>query len=277
MESRALDCDGRALRWYSVGADDAPVTVFWHHGTPNIGEPPAPLLKPAADRGIRFLALDRPGYGGSERVLHRSVADVVEDVTRVADAAGVWDFVVMGHSGGGPHALACAALMPGRVTAAATVAGLAPLTSLKQHWWEGMAPAGLGELRAALKGANALRELLENSDYDPEMFTPSDHRALEGEWDWFNEIAAAGVAHGLDGMVLDDLAYVQPWGYRVDAIKVPALVVQGSDDRVVPVQHGRWLAETIPGAEYRELEGEGHLSVMRAGVDVLDWLVEHAG
>lgn len=275
MQSASLAAGRRVVRWYSAGDPGAPLTVFWHHGTPNSGEPPAPLQRAADARGIRFIGMDRPGYGGTTRMRRRSVADVVADVERVADAAGAERFAVLGHSGGGPHALACAALLPDRVLAAATVASLAPLSGLKQRWWRGMHPAGLAELRAAVKGGAALRAVLERGADEPGIFTQRDHEALRGDWAWFNQVVAGGTAHGLDGMVLDDLAFVTPWGFRVAEIRVRTLVVQGTEDRIVPVQHGRWLAAEIQGATYWERGGEGHISVMRAGVDVLDWLERH--
>src|ERR671912_1216734 len=108
---------GRTLHVYDTGADDADgrLAVFWHHGSPNIGAPPEPLF-PAADRlGIRWVSYDRPGYGGSTPRPERDVASAAGDVSAVADAWGIERFAVMGHSSGGSHALACAALLPERV------------------------------------------------------------------------------------------------------------------------------------------------------------------
>jgi pimeloyl-ACP methyl ester carboxylesterase len=105
--------DGRTLHTYDTGADDAAgrLALFWHHGTPNIGAPPEPLF-PAADRlGIRWVSYDRPGYGGSTPYPERNVASAAVDASAVADALGIERFAVMGHSGGGPHALACGALL----------------------------------------------------------------------------------------------------------------------------------------------------------------------
>jgi pimeloyl-ACP methyl ester carboxylesterase len=272
MATHTLDVDGRALAWHEEGPADAALTIVWHHGTPNTGHPPAPLIQPAADRGMRWISIDRPGYGGSDSRGGRRVKDVAEDIARIADAAGADTFVTMGHSGGGPHALATAALLPGRVLGLAVLSGVAPFTALGTDWWTGMATAGTAELKAAVRGGDALRELLESSEYDPEIFTPGDHKVLNGDWSWFETVAAKGVENGVEGFVADDLAYVAPWGFDVADVAAPTLIVQGTDDRMVPVQHGRWFAENVPGAEYWERNGDGHLMVMRAGVDVLDWL-----
>ncbi|HEY0000245.1 MAG TPA: alpha/beta hydrolase, partial [Actinoplanes sp.] len=116
--------DGRTLHAYDWGDGDR--VVMWHHGTPNIGAPPRPLFAAAERLGVRFISYDRPGYGGSTPLPGRDIASAAADAAAVADALGVAEFAVFGHSGGGPHALACAALLPGRVTAAAAISGLAP-------------------------------------------------------------------------------------------------------------------------------------------------------
>jgi pimeloyl-ACP methyl ester carboxylesterase len=120
--------DGRALHIYDTGTDEtgSALTVFWHHGTPNTGAPPEPLFPAASARGIRWVSHDRPGYGGSTAQPGRDVGAVAADVASIADALGVGQFAVMGHSGGGPHALACGALLPERVLAVVAGSGTAP-------------------------------------------------------------------------------------------------------------------------------------------------------
>ncbi len=277
MTTHDLAVGDATLRWYDAGPADASIVAMWHHGTPNIGEPPAPLLDASAERGIRWLGFDRPGYGGSTAMDGREVADAAHLAARVADAADVGSFVAVGHSGGGPHALACGALLGERVSAVVSIAGLAPFGAEGLDYFAGMHSGGEAELRAALDGASRLETLLAATEFDPEMFTPADHEALAGEWSWFNGIAAAGVARGLDGMLADDVAYVSDWGFAVRDVAAPVLVVHAADDRVVPVAHGRWNADALADAELWVRPGEGHLAVMRAGVEVLDWIVGVAG
>ncbi|MBC7298758.1 MAG: alpha/beta hydrolase [Demequina sp.] len=271
-----LETDHGIVRWRESGDPDAPIAVIWHHGTPGIGAPPGPLLEASEARGIRWLGFDRPGYGGTTASDSWSIADAAAMAASVADAAGAGAFAVVGHSGGGPHALACAALLGERVTAAISISGLAPHDADGLDWYAGMYEGGVSELRTAINGHDALHLLLEESDYDPEMFTPEDHAALEGEWDWFNGIAAAGTAEGVHGMVADDVAYVNDWRFSPAAVTQPTLVVHGTEDRIVPVAHAHWLADRIAGAELWERPGAGHLSVMHAGEQMLDWLVTHA-
>ncbi|MDN4484015.1 alpha/beta fold hydrolase [Demequina lignilytica] len=277
-EGDLLRPDGCRVHWYDGGPEDAELVLFWHHGTPNIGQPPGPLMAPVTERGWRWISLDRPGYGGSDRREGRCVADVVDDVADVAAALAVPRFAVVGHSGGGPHALACAAVLgPERVRAAVSIAGLAPFGAPGLDWFGGMAPGGRSELEAAALGPAALAAQLESEEWDPESFTPGDHAALEGEWGWFGSVVEAALSLGPDGMIDDDVAYVSDWGCAVeDAGSVPVLVAHGEDDRVVPAAHGRWLADAIPGAEARFLEDSGHISVLLDAGALLDWLETHA-
>jgi pimeloyl-ACP methyl ester carboxylesterase len=148
---------GRTLHVYDTGTDDADgrLTVFWHHGTPNIGAPPEPLFATAARLGIRWVSYDRPGYGGSTPYRDRDVASATADVSSVADSLGIDRFAVIGHSGGGSHALTCVALLPDRVLGVVSVAGLAPFDAEGLGWFAGMAASGVASLRAAAEGREA--------------------------------------------------------------------------------------------------------------------------
>src|SRR5919107_466153 len=131
--------DGRTLHVYDTGADDAEgrLALFWHHGSPNIGAPPRPLFPVAEELGIRWVSYDRPGYGGSTPRPDRDVASAAADVSSVADALGIERFAVVGHSGGGSHALACAALLQERVSAVVSISGVAPYRADGLDWFGG--------------------------------------------------------------------------------------------------------------------------------------------
>ncbi len=206
--------DGRRLHVYDTRRDgaEASLVVFWHHGTPNLGEPPEPLLPTAAERGIRWVSHDRPGYGGSTPHLGRNVASAAADVSAIADALRIGRFALMGHSGGSAHAVACGALLSERVLGVVSVSGLAPFNAEGLDWFAGMGAAGVAELRAATKGRAALEAYLASTEFDPELFTQADHAALAGAWSWLGKVAGRAIAGGLGGMVDDDLAYVAPWG-----------------------------------------------------------------
>jgi pimeloyl-ACP methyl ester carboxylesterase len=269
--------DGRALHAYDTAADgaDGRLAVFWHHGSPNIGAPPEPLF-PAADRlGIRWVSYDRPGYGGSTPRPDRDVASAADDISAVADALGIERFAVMGHSSGGSHALACAALLPERVLGAVSVAGTAPFSAEGLDWSEGFGPGGAASLRAAAAGRTALEKHLAESDDEPE-FTPEDEAALAGEWSWFIDVVRPALAGGMGGFVDDVLAGVGAWGFDPADVVAPALFLHGGRDRVVPSSHGEWLARRCPSAELWLRPDDGHITILDRGAAAMGWLREHA-
>lgn len=268
---------GRMLHVYDTGADAGhPLTVFWHHGTPNVGAPPQPLLPVSERLGIRWVSHDRPGYGGSTPVPGRTVASAADDVAAVADSLGIEQFAVMGHSGGSAHAWACGALLPDRVVAVVAVSGLAPYSAEGLDWFAGMAEGGVAGLSAAAQGREA-KERYEASEPDTDPgFTTADQAALSGSWSWFLDVVRPALAAGAGPMIDDDLAYVAPWGFDPADVSAPILIVHGEDDRVVPSAHGAWLATHCPTAELWLRPGEGHISVMSAAEAALDWLVSAA-
>jgi pimeloyl-ACP methyl ester carboxylesterase len=269
--------DGRTLHVYDTSEDDADdrLAVFWHHGSPNIGAPPEPLL-PAAERlGIRWVSYDRPGYGGSPPSPDRDVASAAGYTSAVADALGIDRFAVMGHSGGGSHALACAALLPERVLGVVSVSGMAPFGAEGLDWFEGFGPGGAAQLRAAAAGRAALEKHLAETD-DEADFTPEDEAALAGEWSWLIDVVRPAIAGGMGGFIDDDLAVVGAWGFDPAGIVAPALFLHGGRDRMVPSSHGEWLARRCPSAELWLRPDDGHISILNQGAAALAWLREHA-
>ncbi|PKQ26574.1 MAG: alpha/beta hydrolase [Actinobacteria bacterium HGW-Actinobacteria-4] len=272
--------DGRTLEYYDARRKDSDLVVVYHHGTPNIGEPPLPVLEASAARGISWVSFSRPGYANSTRVKGRAVSHVAEDVAQVTDALGVERFAVLGHSGGGPHALACAALLPDRVSAVVSIAGLAPLLvdgfeREGDAWFEGMYAGGKLELKAAVAGAKALRALLSEVEWDPDMFTAGDVEAFGGPWGWLHHVVEMANAGGVSGMIDDNLAFVHPWGFELADVAAPTLLMHGDRDRIVPVRHSEWIAERLPDVEVWREEEHSHISVLMRAEDALDWIVAH--
>ena len=259
------------------------------HGTPGSRVRFRAIEGAVHRRGLRMITYSRPGYGGSTRVAGRRVADVAEDLADVLDHLGIERCVTLGWSGGGPHALAAAALLPGRVAAATAVASIVPYGADGVDFLAGMGEDNIEEFGAALAGeatlapalaeaaasmtAGGAADLIEAmSGLLPEV----DRAALDGEGgeDFAAQLAEA-LRSGVDGWVDDDLAFVTPWGFDVEEIKVPTFLWQGEEDLMVPFAHGRWLADRVPGAVAHLLPGEGHLSVFTARIDeVLDELLE---
>lgn len=266
--------DGRVLRAYDSGADAAATLVLvWHHGSPQTGVPLEPVLAAAAARGIRVISYGRPSYGGSSPRPGRDVASAAADVAAVADAFGVERFAAMGASGGGPHALAGAALLPERVTGVVTLACIAPRTDAFD-WFDGMrAPGGL---RSALEGREARSRYAETEEFDPEQFLPVDFAALDGRWSSLNDDVARSDVFGPDGLVDDDVAFARPWGFELEDVRAPVLLVQGEGDRVVPRRHASWMLSRLPNATLWMRLDDGHVSVLDTVPDAMDWLLERA-
>lgn len=267
--------DGR-IHAYDTGGDGR-LSVVYLHGTPNIGAPPVPLFAAADRLGVRWVSYDRPAYGGSTARSGRDVASAAADVAAVVDALGVDRFAVFGHSGGGPHALACAALLPERVTAAVSISGLAPYGAPGLDWFAGMADGAAATLRAAVDG-RAARERVEVPDDDETSadidigFILQDWAALSGPWSWLLEVVQAAQAGGPQGAIDDDLAYVAPWGFDPASIEAPVLLVHGARDRMVPSSHSAWLAARCPAAELRVIADAGHVSVLAHAEEALAWI-----
>ncbi|WP_104190878.1 alpha/beta fold hydrolase [Cryobacterium sp. Y82] len=270
--------DGRTLRVHDSADAHSPAdafTVLWHHGSPQTGALLEPLVVAAAARGIRLLAYGRPSYGGSTGQRGRSVASAAADVVQLADQLGLDRFAVMGASGGGPHALACAALLPERVSATACLASLAPLQADGLDWFDGMASDG-ESLRAAMVGRAAREEYELTAEFDPESFVDRDYAALAGTWASLGIDVGLASAAGTEGLVDDDLAFVQPWSFSVSDIVTPVLYAQGGRDRVVPPAHATWLLQNTPEAELWLRPRDGHIAVLDACAVAMDWLREHS-
>lgn len=264
---------GRTLHVYDTGGP-ARLTVLWHHGTPNLGTPPRPLLPLAEKLGLRWISYDRPGYGSSTPAPGRAVGDAAIWASAVADALGIERFAVMGHSGGSSHALATAARLTDRVVAVASLAAVAPFGA--EGWFDGMAAAGKASLEAAAAGRAAKEQYEATAEFDPAVFTEADFAALKGDHSWLDDVVRGALEHGNGGLVDDDLAYVAPWDADPAEITAPVLLLHGEDDRMIPAAHSTWLARRCPGAELRTTPGDGHLSVLRHAADALAWLAGHS-
>jgi pimeloyl-ACP methyl ester carboxylesterase len=240
-----------------------------------------------AARGLRYVTYARPGYADSTRLPGRSVSDIASDVRELAGELGVSRLHVLGWSGGGPHALACAALLPDLVAGAATVAGVAPFDAEGLAWLDGMAPENLDEFGAAVAGPKELETSLEAfaphiasatagsiADALGELVPEVDRAALTGDFaEFIAAVTRDSVRTGIWGWFDDDMAFVRDWGFDLSAIEVPVTIWQGSQDKMVPFAHGRWLVDHVPGARARLIDGEGHLSLASSFDQVVDELV----
>ena len=285
--------DGLTLGVAEYGPPDGfPVVSI--HGTPGsrYGGPP-PDKADLYDRlGVRTISFDRPGYGLSERRPERVVADAAADVETIADALALDTFAVTGGSGGGPHCLAVATLLPARVTRVACVVGVAPLGAAglsEDEWLAGMTQGNIDEFTWAMAGEAVLRPNLERLAADDLMRVAADpsnplgdtYEMSEGDKEIMarpeyakrmQRMMQEAYRQGVDGWVDDDLVFVKPWGFDLKELRVPAMVWYGADDTLVPPAHGRWLAQNVPNAMVVTMSG-GHLELVNRVEELLTWLI----
>jgi pimeloyl-ACP methyl ester carboxylesterase len=279
--------DGRTLHVYDEG-DPNGVAVVVHHGTPSSGRLYPAFADDARARGIRLIGYDRPGYAGSSAQPGRTVADAAADVAELLDQFGIDRFATWGHSGGGPHSLACAALLPERCVAAAALSSPGPYGAEGLDFLEGMGELNRQDFDAVLAGPEALEAVLRR---EQEMFSagpeglregmltilsPIDQEAFTAEvGEWIYSVMKEGGGERIEGWRDDSLAFVAPWGFESADIRVPVLVLHGVHDLMAPPGHGRWLATQIPGVEAEFSDAEGHITLFVNRIpEVHEWLSE---
>lgn len=276
MAYRRLPLPVEFVEYLVDGPEDARDLLIFHVGTPSAAVRWPGLISAAAEAGLRVASYSRAGYGASPRRAGRTVADEAAISAALADRLGFERFFTAGWSGGGPAALACAALLGGRVRACLALASIAPRTEARDAWDRFWSEEDLAEWKVLATGdATSLLRDYEASVVTFSRMTPAKFGAIGGPPDARavalhikTEIQPAlarsmrrAVSRGSSGYMDDNLAHARDWGFRVADIGVPVVVRHGELDRLVPVAHGRWLAEAIPGARRRILPDAGHGSI----------------
>ncbi|MFF3322364.1 alpha/beta fold hydrolase [Streptomyces sp. NPDC002889] len=301
---QAPDRNGKLA--YEEWGDPKGYPVFLLHGTPGSRLGPKPRTFDLHKLGIRLIAYDRPGYGDSDRHPGRRVSHGAKDVLAIADALELKQYSVVGRSGGGPHALACAAINPDRVASAAAVVSVAPPDAEGLEWMAGMAESNvmtyslmarhspdLAQVGALLaRNADAIRRnpssLLnslneEMPDVDRLVVEDAGIRDLLQ----INYLSAVGRYTGSPsegdhppqptGWVDDLVSFREPWGFRPeDTEGVPVLLWHGEQDVFAPVSHFQWLAEHIPGASAVLQPSAAHFAALPALPRILAWVRDKA-
>jgi pimeloyl-ACP methyl ester carboxylesterase len=278
--------DGRRLA-VKLSGDPAGVPVVLLHGTPGSRLGPLPRARKLYAMGVRLISFDRPGYGRSDRLPERRVADVAADVAAIADELGLDSFSVLGRSGGGPHALACAALLPDRVRRAGALVSLAPFRAEGLDWFAGMADSNVGSYTDAASAPELLTARLVRAaariaadpgshlaELDREM-PEADRRVVReaGLRELLAKNFAEALRYSADGWIDDALAFCSPWGFAPADVSAPVLHWHGAHDVHSPVSHTRWLADRIPTATVTIRPGVAHFGAFAVVPEVLAWLV----
>ena len=280
--------DGRTLAYCLYGPEDG-TPVLFQYGMPGTMFLAPDRVHAVDDLGIRLLVADRPGYGESTRLPSRSVARVAEDLAVLVDRLGWERFAVWGASGGGPHALASAALIGSRVARCASVVSPAPFDADGLDWLAGMSPGNVEEFTRARAGESAYRPLVAQLARDAVAAAESGALAVADGYELAESDRAvlaaqaqspghlfrtkAAYTGGIDGCIDDGIAFTRPWGFDVASISVPVSVWYGPDDALCPRTHTDWLLQHIPGAEAHELPG-GHVLSGPSLYRLYSWLMQ---
>lgn len=274
--------DGRVVEYFATESPGA-LPLVCHHGTPHTALGFSHWKDAAAAAGMRLVAYSRPGYGVSSRLMGRDVAQAARDTASLLDFLGVDEFVTTGWSGGGPHALACGALLAERCKGVATIAGVGPSGQVDLDFLAGMAPENVAEFGAAQRGAEAIATYLAENYADFHEVTGEEVvESLGGLVSEPDKVAltaafAESVAEafrwslhsGFGGWIDDDLAFTKPWGFDLNDVVPPVTVWQGQQDNMVPGSHGQWLAEHIPDAKFRNDPDQGHISLVTTHLEAI--------
>lgn len=270
--------DGRQLAWTESGDPDG-AAVLCLHGSPGCRLGRQSEIAQLAAEGIRQITYDRPGYGLSDPQPGRTVADAVGDVRALLDAAAVDRTGVIGGSGGGPHALALATLLPQRCTLVQCVVGVAPYDVPDLDFFAGMDPANqrrfamaAGPREQVLQAfTEEVLRLAAQRTEDPasvmgDMDLPeSDREILRQTAAETAAVLAEAFRQGVVGFADDFAAMARNWGFDPRGATAPVVISYGEHDVNVPAGHGRWLAANVPSVEVRVSSDAGHLMSPQAG------------
>ncbi len=286
-DHRVISTDGRNLQVQEAG-DPEGKPVLFHHGTPMSRLIYAGWDEIAREHNVRFLAYDRPGYGLSDRHEGRDVAACAQDVRDIASQLGITGLGIIGLSGGGPHALACAALLDDLVPRVVSLAAVAPFDAEGLDWYADTGESNVEETQLFLSDRAAARRQYEQDAQDMRtktaeelqaayisVYSPLDLKCMEGEFGAFLDASTKlGLSLSIEGPWDDEAAFVSPWGFDLTQISTPVRLRQGRQDLMVPYGHGAWIASQIPGVEAILSEDESHLSLLDHLAEDLDWLAE---
>jgi len=275
--------DGRRLGYAEYGpASGHP--LLWFHGTPGARKQVPPEARDLAyERKIRIIALERPGIGDSTPHAYEAIAQWADDVEAFCDAKGIEVFDVVGLSGGGPYALACAHAFPERISGVAILGGIAPATGPEAAEGGITTPTRIFSpiLTVVRPPLNiAMRRLFRF--LEPRagrvlkialgMMPPGDQRLFEdpATRQMFIEDLVQGSRNQMQAIFLDGRLFGRDWGFSLKDISSRVHMWYGDADKIVPLEHGKHMAELIPDAVFRVRHDEGHLGGLGAFREVID-------
>ena len=281
--TRVRLADGRHLCYACHGPLDGEPVFLFH------GEPGSRLFLPGLEavlrQGVRLITVDRPGYGCSDPQPGRSLLDWPQNIASLADELGFERFSILGVSGGGPHALACAYLMPERLKSVAIASSPCPFDYRRAT--DNLSPGRLEEFALAREAPDMLRPMVNRAvsrireqpaAYVTELgerLDASDGRLLASAAVSAMYCADLGeaVRAGGEGWLQEAHLLASPWPFDPADIGMPVRIWHGERDRIAPPRMARLLWRAMRGSELRLARGEGHLFFFRHFDELLASLV----
>lgn len=279
--------DGRAVHARVIGAPSFEHVVFYSHGFPASRLEAVLAHGIGRELGLTIVALDRPGFGGSDWYRERRLEHWAHDVALIADHFGVQRFAVLGVSGGAPTAIAAAGELLERVTSLSIVSGVAPTYYPKALEGMNIANRALLRLGRTMPGlgrcaVSAIAALWRTNPIVAQLW----FRALLPEPDLricrrpkVTKIMSLAIREGLKqgtrGAVTDFELLISDWRPLLERVRVPSYVWHGDADTYVPLVMGEALAENIQGCIFRKVEGGGHFMIVDRLRDILETITAH--
>jgi pimeloyl-ACP methyl ester carboxylesterase len=271
--SHIILSDGRSLSFAEYG-DRQGKPVFYFHGFPGSSLEAKLAEKISLDTRVRFIGIDRPGYGFSSVKPERTISDWADDVSELADALGIDRFSILGVSGGGPYAAACACKIFDRLDAAGIICGMGPADI------KGLTQAMPWTYRQGLRLSNRfpaiaavlfpflsfffryyperMLSILSRKVAAPDKIALKNKELVNVLSNSFRE----GFRSSLRWPARDAVLYSRPWGFRLQDIRIRVHLWHGEMDRIVPLEMARYMARTIPDCRATFYADEGHFSII---------------
>ena len=235
--------------------------------------------------GARVISVDRPGVGLSDFQPGRRILDWPDDITQLADTLGIDRFAVSGWSFGGPYAAVCAYKISHRLTAVGLIAAIAPLNrpgAMQGMMRPGRLILGLGKKAPWILRPIAWRigRMVRSS---PQGFVEKMSASLPAaDLEVYSRLGiGTGLAESVEemfrtgnrGAYWDGVAFLRPWGFRVEDIRMKVSLWQGDADLSVPLQMGEYYASAIPDCAATFYANEGHLVFFSHAEEIIGALI----
>jgi pimeloyl-ACP methyl ester carboxylesterase len=270
--------DGRNLMYAEYGLPHGKPVFYFHGQAGSRLEPRIFDGSKLVQAGLRLIACDRPGMGGSDFQPGRGFLHWPADIVLLADHLELGKFAVWGISGGGGYVLACAHSIPERLSAAVIVSGAGPMDSLEARAGLPLISRVFWMLAArSVPLTGLLLKTMMPAKADPARIREQTLRRMlpleraffeqPGRLEDFMASGLESMRQGMLGIAWETHMYASPWDFRLEEVHFPVHLLHGEADLNVPVAVARKIAATVPGCQAAFYAGEGHIAVLANHMD----------